>query len=68
MLAAAARYSRTRDVADLLDLPLELRTLLLDAFAEPAKPAQPEGAQQAADRPSRSRRRATSRKGAARAS
>jgi DNA-binding MarR family transcriptional regulator len=34
MLAAAARYSQTHDVTDLLDLPLEQRTLLLDAFAE----------------------------------
>jgi DNA-binding MarR family transcriptional regulator len=34
MLGAAARYSRTHDVTDLLDLPLEQRALLLDAFAQ----------------------------------
>jgi tetratricopeptide (TPR) repeat protein len=34
LLGAAARYGQTHDVADLLDLPLELRDLLLDAFAE----------------------------------
>jgi tetratricopeptide (TPR) repeat protein/DNA-binding transcriptional ArsR family regulator len=47
MLAAAARYSRTRDVADLLDLPLEQRTLLLDAFPEPATDAEPDVAARA---------------------
>ncbi|WP_437335019.1 tetratricopeptide repeat protein [Sorangium sp. So ce394] len=34
MLGAAARYSRTLNVADLLDLPLEQRSLLLDTFAQ----------------------------------
>jgi hypothetical protein len=41
MLGAAARYSHTHDVADLLDLPIEQRSLLLDAFAEHARVASP---------------------------
>jgi|HubBroStandDraft_6_1064221.scaffolds.fasta_scaffold80351_2 DNA-binding MarR family transcriptional regulator len=41
MLAAAARYSRTRDVTDLLDLSLEQRSLLLDAFAEQTRAPAP---------------------------
>ncbi len=36
MLGAAARYRRTRDIVDLLKLPLEQRSLLLDAFEEHA--------------------------------
>ena len=66
MLAGAARYSRTRDVADLLDLPLEQRTLLLDAFPEPARAAQPKVAERAPS--SRSRRGVAKRGRAARAS
>lgn len=42
MLAGAARYSRTRNVAELIDLPLEQRTLLLDTFTEPVKAAPPD--------------------------
>lgn len=41
MLGAAARYSHTHDVADLLGLPIEQRSLLLDAFAEHARVASP---------------------------
>lgn len=39
MLGAAVRYSRTFDVADLIDLPLEQRALLIDAFEKHPRPA-----------------------------